>query len=82
MAYEVRVNYVRRLDRNTQERVLGRLRELAEDPFGSSKVLQDAGGRRSSRVGGMRIIFIVDPARNLLEISHIGPRGEIYRHLS
>lgn len=63
-------------------RIVGRLTQLAEDPFGPyTKPLQGAAGDRSSRVGGLRIVYTVDRDRRLVEVSDIGPRGQIYRRL-
>ena len=50
MSYEVRIAnqaeaYFLRLDPRTRQRVLDRLRQIAQDPYGShSKVLVNAGG--------------------------------------
>lgn len=72
--------YLERLPRDAQRRVVERLAQLATEPYGShSKPLQGRAGERSSRVGGWRIIFTVDRDRELVEISDIGPRGQIYR---
>ena len=86
MSFEVRLSrdsasYLQRLPAGAKNRVLARLRELAEDPIGNSKRLQDAGQRRSTRVGGLRIILTIDLERQLVEVSYIGPRGQVYRRL-
>lgn len=53
-----------------------------DDPFHSgSKGLRDFPGVRAVRVGGWRIIYEADTARQHLAISDIGPRGQIYRNL-
>jgi len=56
-----------------------RLRALASDPFDiqHSKPLAGDPGRRSSRVGGWRIIFTVDTAAELVIVSRTGPRGQV-----
>ena len=87
MRFDVRLSrsaarYLERLPRDVQRRVVDRLDQIAEDPFGRhTKPLAGAGVRRAARVGGLRIIFTVDPARHVVEVSAIGPRGEIYRRL-
>jgi mRNA interferase RelE/StbE len=87
VSFEVRLGrsaerYLERLPRDAQRRVVERLAQLALDPFGPhSKPLQGGTGDRSSRVGGWRIIFTVDRDRELVEVSDIGPRGQIYRRL-
>jgi mRNA interferase RelE/StbE len=87
VSYEVHIaapaqRYLGRIPQSVQERVLARIEQIAEDPFGRhTKPLQGGAGYRGARVGGLRIIFTVDRARQLVEISEIGPRGEIYRRL-
>ena len=72
--------YLERLPRDVQRRIVARLDEIAEDPFGRhTKPLTGPGGRRGARVGGLRMVFTVDRARQLVEVSEIGPRGDIYR---
>ena len=85
MSYEVRLarraaEYLRRLDRRTQQRFLQRLDQIASDPYGPhTKPLTDLEGRRAARVGGWRIVFAVNVAERVVEVSDIGPRGDIYR---
>lgn len=86
MTYEVRLHrsaaaYLTRLDRRNQERMRDRLRLLANDPFDTqhSKPLAGESGRRSSRVGSWRIIFTVDTLAELVVVSRIGPRGQVYK---
>jgi len=87
VSFDVRLSrsaerYLERLPRDMQRRIVGRLTQLAEDPFGPyTKPLQGAAGDRSSRVGGLRIVYTVDRDRRLVEVSDIGPRGQIYRRL-
>jgi mRNA interferase RelE/StbE len=73
--------YFQRLDRPWQERVRAALESLREDPFGHSKALVNGEGRRSTRVGALRIIFTVDTSAKVVAVSHIGPRGQVYRRL-
>lgn len=87
MSYEVRIARqaeaaLRRYDRRLQERLLRRLEQIADDPFGPhTKPLTNAAGRRSARVGDYRIIFAVDVDARVVNVSAIGPRGMIYRDL-
>lgn len=39
------------------------------------------GEHRAARVGALRNVFTVDRDRRLVEVSDIGPRGQIYRRL-
>ena len=86
MPYEVRLHrsasaYLSRLDRRTQERMRDRLRMLASDPFDArySKPLAGDPGRRSARIGGWRIIFTTEAESEIVLVSRIGPRGQVYR---
>jgi len=87
VSYEVNVagpaqRYLGRVPQPVRERVLARIEQIAEDPFGRhTKPLQGGAGYRAARVGALRIVFTVDRARQLVEVSEIGPRGQIYRRL-
>jgi len=87
MTYTIRLSrraeaYLGRLDRQTEDRILKRLAELRDDPYGPySKPLKNSGGQRSSRVGSIRIIFSVDTEILTIEINTIAPRGRAYRDL-
>ena len=52
--------YLERCDRPTQKRLIERIEALSENPYSHSKLLENAQGKRSSRVGKLRIIFEVD----------------------
>jgi mRNA-degrading endonuclease RelE of RelBE toxin-antitoxin system len=70
--------YLERVPREVQQRIIARLDQVAEDPFGPhTKPLAGAGERRSARVGGLRIVFTVDLGQRVVEVSDIGPRGQI-----
>jgi mRNA interferase RelE/StbE len=74
--------YLSRLSEPAHGRVLARLDQIAEDPYGRhTKPLHGAGGRRGARVGGLRIVFTVDRDQRVVDVVEIGPRGEIYRRL-
>jgi mRNA interferase RelE/StbE len=87
VSFDVRLSrsaerYLERLPRDAQGRIVDRLAQLGTDPFGSyTKPLQRTTGDRSTRVGGWRIIFEVDRDRRIVDVSDIGPRGQIYRRL-
>lgn len=70
-----------RCDRPTQKRLIERIEALSENPYSHSKLLENAQGKRSSRVGKLRIIFEVDEQEKLLHVLTIAPRGEVYRRL-
>ena len=87
MRYQLRIarqaeRYLRRLDQRAQERILRRLTQLAENPRGPfTKPLTNAAGRWASRVGGWRILFAIDDEARVVDVSVIGPRGEVYREI-
>jgi len=70
--------YINALDTPTRKRIADKLLELAQDPFNIRKskpvTSQD---RRTARVGGYRLVFLVDGG--VLLVSDVGPRGQIYR---
>lgn len=73
-----------RLDRKTQQRILSRVAELANDPYDVrvSAELADTGGLRRSRVGGWRIIFTVNNETHMLCVVTIERRGQVYKRLA
>lgn len=73
-------DYIRDLDLPIQRRILGRLAQIAEDPYGvRTKLLTNGEGRRSRQEGGRRIVFRADEAERILQVDDVGPRGQIYR---
>jgi mRNA-degrading endonuclease RelE of RelBE toxin-antitoxin system len=59
-----------------------RIDQIAADPHGPhTKPLTNLVGRRAARVGGYRIIFAVDDEARVVNISDIGPRGQVYRRI-
>jgi mRNA-degrading endonuclease RelE of RelBE toxin-antitoxin system len=72
--------YVSQLDAATRKRIKDKIIELARDPFNIriSKPLRNS-DKRSARVGSYRILFIVIPGDNVLLVSAVGPRNQIYR---
>ena len=75
--------YFRRLDQPTQRRIVDRAEELQMDPFDPriSKPMTEASGKRSSRVGGWRIIYTVNKEDREVRVLLIEPRGQVYRRL-
>ena len=87
MIYRVEVSrrpasFLRRAGRALQERLVRRLEELGEDPYDRlvSKPLQGRlAGLRSSRVGAYRILYYVDDEVRVVDVTEIGPRGDVYK---
>lgn len=74
--------YAERLDKRTRDRITRRLEQIADEPYGlHGKALAGSGRLRVARVGGLRLIYTVDDAAQLVHITHIGPRGQVYRSL-
>ena len=87
MSFQVRIagpaqRYLARLPRQAQDRILARIDQIADDPYGPyTKPLRGVGGLRAARVGGWRIVFDVVQAARQVDIADIGPRGQVYRRL-
>ena len=88
MRYQIRLSGraakdLDRLNRNTQQRVVRRLEQLADAPLDPrlSSPLKNAGGLRKSRVGGWRIIFVVDEESTSFDVVTIQRRGQVYQRI-
>ncbi len=71
-----------RLDRATEQRIRARLIQLAEAPLDPrlSAPLTERAGIRKSRVGGWRILFMLDREAKLLQVITVDTRGQVYKH--
>lgn len=72
---------VRRLDRATAQRVIGKLRWLAEN-FEATKLTALTGpdqGRFRLRVGDYRVVYAVDRKKREIEVYRVRHRREVYR---
>ena len=84
-AFKIRITstpakYLATLDKPTRARINAKLEEIAKSPYDARLSYPLLGQtKRSSRVGGYRILFEI--AQNELIVSHIGPRGQIYKQL-
>jgi mRNA interferase RelE/StbE len=63
-----------------RQRVVGRIRPLAEDPRppGCDK-LAGAVGRFRVRQGAYRVVYTIDDATRTVEVIKVGHRREVYR---
>jgi mRNA interferase RelE/StbE len=68
-----------KMPRTLRELVLGKVRELARDPFGAPHVKKLVGcvGYRL-RVGDWRVIYDVESDRLVVRVLRIGSRGGVY----
>ena len=72
---------VRRLDRATAQRVIGKLRWLAEN-FEATKLTALTGpeqGQFRLRVGDYRVVYAVDRNKQEIEVYRVRHRREVYR---
>ncbi len=70
---------LKRLSAQTRSRIVPVLRSLTETPFPHGVVkLQNRDGFRF-RVGDYRILSTVDHAQNLVRITAVGHRRDVYR---
>jgi len=68
------------LDKPTRNRIHAKLEAIADVPYDTRLSYPLVGQtKRSSRVGGYRILFGLTPEE--LIVSDIGPRGQIYKRL-
>lgn len=74
---------LRRLDSDLQKRIIERLDQLCENPLSAplSDWVEGAPDLRKSRVGGWRILFRIEKAREEVLVVAIRPRGQAYRGL-
>jgi mRNA interferase RelE/StbE len=74
---------IRRLDRNVAFRVIEHLDKIAASPFDQrlSSPLEMSPHRRYSRVGDWRIVYEVNPSENIIEISAVQHRSNVYKKL-
>jgi mRNA-degrading endonuclease RelE of RelBE toxin-antitoxin system len=75
-------SYFDRLERARQRMVVEKLREICDDPHGRavSKPLQGRrDGLRTSQVLNLRILFYVRDEIEVVDVTDIGPRGDIYK---
>jgi mRNA interferase RelE/StbE len=71
-----------KLNRDTQQRILRRLDQLAENPLDPrlSGALTNT-DLRKGRVGGWRIIFSVDEENTTINVVTIERRGQVYQRI-
>ena len=85
MRYAVEVSpaagrQIRKLERNTQKRILVRIDKLEEDPRPrDASKLQSPEEFYRVRVGDYRIVYSVEDDRLLVLIVKVGDRKEVYR---
>lgn len=70
--------YLEKLPRKEQERILNALQKLQENP--QQAPVKPLKGRPewSLRVGGRRVLIMVDREQRWFVVTTIGPRGDVY----
>jgi mRNA interferase RelE/StbE len=74
--------YLKRLPRDTKQRIKNILVELKQNPLGQSGVMHMVGewdGYHRIRAGKLRIIYWFDEKEDVVYVDHIGPRGDVYK---
>ncbi|MER5174023.1 type II toxin-antitoxin system RelE family toxin [Thioclava kandeliae] len=69
---------LRKMPKNTAERILGKINDYAEDPASQANNVKSLKGRQGIRlrVGDWRVIM--DDQGMVLDVLEIGPRGNVY----
>ena len=74
-------NYLKRLPKESEERIKDILKQLENNPLTYSGIKQMFGewaGYHRIRAGKLRIIFWFDAKKDIVYVDHIGPRGDVY----
>jgi len=83
LALEIKIagtaaKYLKSLDKPTRKRIKEKLLKIAKDPYDLRLSYPlTSSDKRSARIGTYRVLFEVDP--NTMLVSHIAPRGQVYR---
>ena len=75
-------HYFERLSERLKHQLREKLELLSKDPLKMPGVKAMAGewkGYYRLRHGDLRIIYMIDQTRKQIIVSHIGPRGDIYK---
>ena len=74
--------YFARLAKKRQQRVVAQIHRICVDPYDRNISVPLHGrsdGLRRSRVGDLRILFYVDDEVRVVDVTEIGPRGDVYK---
>lgn len=72
--------YIKSLDATTRKRFKQKIADIEKDPFDlrNSKPLANR-TERSARIGDYRILIEVDVVREIVNLVHAAPRGQVYK---
>jgi len=75
------LKYTKNLDRPTKERIAEKLGKIAKDPFNLnlSILLKGDTNKRRARLGDYRLILFI--TAEVLLVTHVAPRGQVYKDL-
>lgn len=68
-----------KLDQRLSKRLLEKIQKLGNDPYGQDSQKLAGGRGYRIRLGGYRIVYIIDKSNKLVTIIKIGHRREVYR---
>jgi mRNA interferase RelE/StbE len=88
MSYQVLVGHeaektIVKLDRTTAKRIRDQLRKIAANPFDPriSNQLQMTPEKRYSRVGDWRLVYEINEAQKVIDVSAVQYRSRVYKEL-
>ena len=75
------VKILRRMPSNVAKTVVGKINQLAENPYAPNNNITQLTGESGYRlrVGDWRVLYEIDDDTLVIEIIKIGPRGGVYR---
>jgi addiction module RelE/StbE family toxin len=83
MKYSIRVantfeRELRRLGHSDRGRIWKAIAEIQESPYSNKELAGQLADTRSSRVGGLRIIYAIDDKEKRIILLHVGHRERVY----
>lgn len=65
------------------KKIVEDIKDLAENPFPNGyKKLKGEDDAYRIRVGSYRVLYTVEDAELLIEVFRVGPRGDVYKHIT
>ena len=68
-----------RIHPSWRERIISKIKKLADDPFVGEKLHGEWQGFRKLRIGNYRIVYVVEEDIRVVAVLHVGSRGDIYK---
>ena len=74
------LRFLERQDEKTARRILGKIKELAKDPYAPNNNVKKLTGRDGYRlrIGDIRVIYDIYDKVLVIDVLEIGFRGDIY----